>query len=688
MDLTGQQLGKYELIESLGQGGMAQVYKANQRGLDRIVAVKVMHNHLAKTGDFVQRFQQEARMVGQLQHKNILRVIDFDIENDTYYLVMDYIKGGTLDNYLAQHGGILPVIEAMEIIAQLADALDYAHKQGTIHRDIKPGNVMFLNENFTDPVLTDFGLARMAMASEHLTATGTILGTPAYMSPEAMRGEKVDERGDIFSLGVVLYQLVTGRVPYTGDTPFSIITKRLTEPLPPPREVKPDLPDVVEKIILKALADVVAERYQTAGEFKADLEGALYLLSDEPTMVQQPISITAVNMQPSPSKPKLDLQAKDPQAVEPATQSQRRVLQIAMVAVLLAAVSIAIAVYVVSQGPPRPNPGIASNMPALSGPQVGYVRVVDNEFERAATYIVELGGANPDDAFNNVSIEAPPDNHTYHLWFVEDDGLTTFDATDLPFENGAIEFEGNTGRNLLRDFTGVFISLELIDDPDPRISDQIVFAGFVPPAVMVEVRNMVVDTPNPDVDQGSLVGAQAQIALAISHAGFLRNSLNDDDFAGALRHAEHIVNILDGADGPHFGDLDDNGRAENPGDGYGLVRYLSGAENDAARALDSLPDSAVDRIEVTQRVVEAIDNADLLVDDALDKALQVFSADSVQEARPISAELSRLLTQALGGIDLNDDGVIDPDEGEGGIDAAYRFALLMAEFQLSVYEAP
>lgn len=271
-DLTGRTLGKYELVERLGRGGMADVYKAIQRGMERFVAVKVMHGHLAESEDFVVRFKREAQSVGNLRHPHIVQVIDFDVEGDVYYMVMEYIKGGTLKTYIQQKGA-LPVDEALRVTGQLSDALAYAHQNGMIHRDIKPANVMFTDNSFTHPVLTDFGIARI-LGQSGITMSGAFIGTPAYMSPEAGRGTKVDERSDIYSMGIMLYEMVTGTVPYDADTPFAIVMKHINDPLPSPRRFNVNLPNAVEIVVLKALSKDPEDRYQTAGDLRKAVQKA------------------------------------------------------------------------------------------------------------------------------------------------------------------------------------------------------------------------------------------------------------------------------------------------------------------------------------------------------------------------------------------------------------------------------
>ena len=265
-DLTGTTLGKYRLVEKLGQGGMAQVYKAYQPDLERYVAAKVLHPHLTGDEEFAARFRHEAKAIAALEHPNIVRVYDFDTDDGRVaFLVMEYLSGTSLKARLRDLNLLhaqMEFAEAARIIAALADALDYGHRRGVIHRDVKPSNVILTSDG--RPVLTDFGIARILDATV-ITGSGTV-GTPAYMSPEQGKGEPGDARSDIYALGVVMYQLCTGHLPFDADTPYAIILKHLTAPLPPPRSVRPDLPQVLEGVILKALAKNPDDRYQTADE--------------------------------------------------------------------------------------------------------------------------------------------------------------------------------------------------------------------------------------------------------------------------------------------------------------------------------------------------------------------------------------------------------------------------------------
>jgi len=270
-NLIGQHLGPYRILEQIGMGGMATVYKAYQPAMDRYVAIKVIASHFAQDETFLRRFRREARAVAQLEHAHILPVHDYGEAEGRPYLVMRFLEAGTLKERMAK--GALPLSEVNRIIGQVGSALDYAHRMGVVHRDVKPTNVLLDAEG--DTFLTDFGLAKMLESSAQLTETGVGIGTPTYMSPEQGKGAKMDSRTDVYSLGVMLYEMVTGRAPYEAETPLAVVLKHITEPLPLPRSIQPDLPEEVERVILRALAKEPDDRYQTAGEMVRALDAAV-----------------------------------------------------------------------------------------------------------------------------------------------------------------------------------------------------------------------------------------------------------------------------------------------------------------------------------------------------------------------------------------------------------------------------
>ncbi|MCF8051858.1 MAG: protein kinase [Desulfobacterales bacterium] len=272
--LPGKQFGPYQIVDQIGEGGMATVFKAYQPKMDRYVAIKILPRHLSKNSEFVERFSQEARVIAKLEHPHILPVHDFG-ESDGYtYLVMRLVEGGSLGHLLKKHRKLeLPQIA--RFVSQVGGALDYAHKNGVIHRDFKPDNVLL--DEFENCLLTDFGIAKLVEVTTNLTATGGILGTPTYVSPEQGMGEKIDHRSDIYSLGVVLYQMVTGDVPYKADTPMAVIFQHIHAPLPLPRQKDPNLPEQIERIILKSLSKNADDRFDSVADMVSSLQKAVSL---------------------------------------------------------------------------------------------------------------------------------------------------------------------------------------------------------------------------------------------------------------------------------------------------------------------------------------------------------------------------------------------------------------------------
>jgi serine/threonine protein kinase/tetratricopeptide (TPR) repeat protein len=276
--LSGQAVGSYRLVEQIGTGGMAEVYKAYQPRLDRYVAVKFIKPELVTSGNFRSRFEREAKLMAQLNHPHIVHVYDFGETGHHYYLVMEYVAGGTLKEWLKknrQTGPGMAPEQVTPILRQISAALDFAHQQGIIHRDLKPSNIMLTPDGRA--LLADFGLAKLIDGSGDLSQTGSTTGTPAYMSPEQVEGDldKIGPASDLYALGVVLYELVTGQLPFSADSSVALMFKHVNEAAPSPRSLNPDLSEALEQVLLKALAKEPAERYQRAGELAAAFAAAL-----------------------------------------------------------------------------------------------------------------------------------------------------------------------------------------------------------------------------------------------------------------------------------------------------------------------------------------------------------------------------------------------------------------------------
>lgn len=292
--------GRYEILEKIGGGGMALVYKAKCRLLNRYVAVKILRSEFTNDEEFVKKFKRESQAAASLSHPNIVGIYDVGMEDDIYYIVMEYIKGQTLKE-LIKSKGALGIELATNISLQIASALEHAHANHIVHRDIKSHNIM-IKDDYTVKV-TDFGIAR-AVSSTTITNTGNIIGSVHYFSPEQARGGYTDEKSDIYSLGVVMYEMVTGRIPFEGETPISVALKHIQEEPKKPRNINSKIPKSLEDIILKAMEKDVNKRYSSVTEIIADLKQSLIMpngdfvkknvTADENTKIMEPIRYTDV----------------------------------------------------------------------------------------------------------------------------------------------------------------------------------------------------------------------------------------------------------------------------------------------------------------------------------------------------------------------------------------------------------
>src|SRR5258707_587829 len=286
--MIGSKLGPYEIIEEIGRGGMATVYRAYQPNVDRFVAVKVIHRSVSLDSKSLDRFTREARLVAKLEHPHILPVYDYNGLSDPPYIVMRYLPTGTLKDILER--AQLPFPEVGYLMSQIGSALDYAHRQGVVHRDIKPSNIMVDADG--NAFLTDFGIARIVEGAEGLTASGMAIGTPGYMAPEQGLGTAIDGRADIYALGVMIYEMLVGRVPYSAETPMAVILKHINDPVPEPSFANPNLPPGVDRVIQRSMAKKPEDRYATANELARALT-----LSLDTSIDMTPIRLQAVASQ-------------------------------------------------------------------------------------------------------------------------------------------------------------------------------------------------------------------------------------------------------------------------------------------------------------------------------------------------------------------------------------------------------
>ena len=358
--LVGETVGPYRITEQLGSGGMATVFKAYHAALDRYVAIKVLHPAFKEDANFLARFQREARVVAKLEHPSIVPVHDFSDHHGQPYLVMRYVEGETLKARLAR--GRLSTDETLKAIHVVGAALIYAHGQGVLHRDIKPSNVILTPKG--DVFLTDFGLARIAQAGESTLSQDSILGTPQYISPEQAKGERdLDARTDVYSLGVVTYELLVGRVPYQADTPYAVVHDHIFTPLPMPRSINPNLPEPLERFLLKTLAKDRAGRFQSVADMMTGLNRAV---GESRIKLSGPLSTVATagaTPAAAPPKPAAEM------AVAPAKTLLTPLAWIGLGALIVIAV---VAVLLLARARPAPtSPPAVDRPPASTPPPIG-----------------------------------------------------------------------------------------------------------------------------------------------------------------------------------------------------------------------------------------------------------------------------------------------------------------------------
>jgi len=322
----GKTIGKVRIEKLLARGGMAEVYLASHLTLERPVAIKLLHSYIEEDPSLLERFHREAKVVAGLRHSNIVQVFDFDTEDGHPYIVMEFLKGPTLATYLRnlhQRKKRIPPHQVARLLKGLTAALDYAHGQGVIHRDIKPGNIILHNKtdeipldkpltNDVEVVVTDFGLVRVMDAASQ-TASGFISGTPAYMSPEQARGDQTDHRTDIYSLGVVLYEMLAGRVPFAADSTMTVLHMQIHTPPPP----IPGIPAEVQAVMDRALLKNPDDRYQTSREMAIDYYLSIGMTRQAET-IREPYPVSPVPIEaPAPPKPELSPKPEPPQKQEP-----------------------------------------------------------------------------------------------------------------------------------------------------------------------------------------------------------------------------------------------------------------------------------------------------------------------------------------------------------------------------------
>jgi tRNA A-37 threonylcarbamoyl transferase component Bud32 len=648
--LIGQKLGKYEITELIGHGGMATVYKGYQRDIDRHVAIKVMPPHPGQDANYVERFRLEARTVARLQHPHILPIYDYGDENGILYLVMALAEGGTLSDLIRR--GPMALEEVERLMRQITSALDYAHRQGVVHRDIKPENILINREGYT--LLADFGIVKITEGSSGMTITGGLVGTPTYMSPEQGQGLSVDHRSDLYSLGVVMYEMLTGTQPYTADTPMQLVFKHITEPTPDILSVRPDLPAPIGDVMRKALAKEPAARYSSGkaliDDFNAALHGGTIILTPTPPAGALP----TVEARPPLATEQLQATMVTP----PPTVNPLILLGgFAIIAVLL--VVVVLVVLNSREGIPPATPTAVA------------LRAVPT-FGRVSFSTTAVSG---DTARIEVEqLPPPPSGKRYIAWLGagEDNWIKMGNLLLDPLGGAALIYTDDEARNLSTLYNRVLITLEENDADTP--GSVVAYNGAVPQAVTDALREIIVASSEGFDNASLLESALIEARIARQHAGLAANSTN---VGGLHTHAEHTINILRGTTEDFTGD----GRGDNPGRGVGVVHFvdLINAHLDAAATAANEMRQVQSQIELI-RVCTA--NASGWIEQVIALEIALTQADDVDAVASQRSQSTELAAALIEGVDLNQNRQVDPFEGECGLEQIMTYSVAVGNMDI------
>ncbi|HEY3473433.1 MAG TPA: protein kinase, partial [Anaerolineales bacterium] len=671
------------------------VYLGTHMTLDRAVAVKVMHNYVEADPELQSRFEREAKVVAGLRHPNIVQIFDFDTAEGHPYIVMEYLVGPSLAVYLRElhkRNQRLQPTQIARMLITIAAALDYAHEQGVVHRDIKPGNIILHNKashiaidqpltERTEPVITDFGLVRIAQAATQ-TASGAVSGTPAYMSPEQAQGLRVDHRSDIYSLGVVLYEMVAGRVPFEADSSWTMIFKHINDP--PPSIA--GIPPAVQSVIDRALAKKPEDRYQTARALAADYMDAIGMNAEASTLR---MSLPAARGPQSATAPRREQDAAAP--------ARGRIAIFAVVGVLLLGLAaFAIPLLFSASAPPTQLP-----QPTAQHTEIHNTEQPTAELTAAATdgipvaVIEPVGllrfqdGTGPADTVtvSTSSIPPPPEGSQYELWLIQDDGEQRISIGTLAFDaenRGSRNYVDAEGRNLLGLYSALEITIEPDPDSNPNSSNNVAFFVRLPESGLIHVRHLIYSfdaTPN---QVGFVQGLDASTRLLTDLSSQLLAALEAGNEAEMLLQAENMLSVIVGNQSPDYKDWNVNGTIDDPGDGYGLLLngdhpgYIQGTYTHADLALTS-PDATENMLTHGEHVKASADNVSNWTAELRTLLIAVLENPSSPDREAMIRQVVALANQIRTGLDINGNENIEPIPGEGGALTAYEHAYYMAD---------
>lgn len=673
-DWIGRTLGRVRVESLVARGGIAEVYLGTHTTLQREVAVKILRNAFEDEPHVRERFELEARAVAQLRHPNIVQVYDFDTIDGQPYIIMEYVQGPSLSRYLSVFHGVnsrldLPLVG--RLLTGIASALQYAHESGVVHRDVKPGNILLTSRSLQivpgqtlpldfEPVLTDFGLVRILNSSRH-TTIGATAGTPAYMSPEQAMGLATDGRTDIYSLGIVLYELLSGNVPFDGETTMSILLKQINEAPAPIPGLHPSLQAVLDR----ALAKMVDDRFETPEEFAEAFDTALKGAADADTV----LTVTRV----SKAAPE-----KKPTSAPPRIFWRAAILAGFLIALVGAAAFFRGAFPLTgaetpTSAPPSDTPTLFA---AVSLGPTGVLQFHDgNGVLDQATLIAQ-------------AMPAPPAGSQYEIWLVNGERRLSLGTLSVDGGGrGSLTFDNPQKKNLLAEYGAVEVTVQSGNSSDANRSERVAYFYALPESGLMYLRGLMVSFPTTPGEVG-LIHGLAENAHQLEQAA--REMLSNHESGNetkARKNAEAMLNLLAGDQSQGYKDWDGDEQINDPGDGYGFL--LNGDHLGYIQAVYSHADYAINASGASRNIIVNGENAKLCTQNLArwapelqDQLLTIFNAESLSEADAAIQRSALLADQIWNGIDLNENGTVEPAAGECGVLAAYEATYRMADMPL------
>lgn len=655
-DWVGRVLSKVEIKERIGRGNMAEVFLGTHATLNRDVAVKILHSHLTEDDWLMSRFIAEAQAVAGLRHPHIVQVYDFDLVDERPYIVMELLNGVSLKQFLQEYeqvkGRPLPPKVVAGVITAMASALTYAHSRGIVHRDVKPANVMLRQESEEidldtvtmlelDPILTDFGVAHMTDSTQK-TASGAIIGTPSYMSPEQIQGVSVNSQSDIYSLGIMLFEMLTGHLPYENDpdaSMMSVMLKHVQEPIPPLPE---DLA-YLQPIINKSMAKKQEERYQKATDMAAALNEALGIPSDGTLFDGKTVfAVPDTPVRPTSSGPK------------PAQIG----IGIGALTAIVLGVLFALGFFSPDSGSQQAEAGedaiVAPAEEPTDTPEPTATATEDpteTPLPPTATPVPLFGEiVFADDITTADFIDLPPpsDGSAYETWLVADSGqllslgrIAYEDDTPLPVQDERLD-------NVLLNFTGLIVSIEPEDDSNAAIGVPAYEA-----TIAQETLNRYRALFENSIIQGRtfedtlIQGIDSQVSQYEEYLVIASDAFETGQIAPTKTQAEQVINIVSGSESPDFGDYDNSGFAQNAGDDVGLEPYLLLLRE----ALDGAAVNDPNQAPTVADIQSDIDDVLVLINEAKAAALEATETEDAEELNTLADTVVQAnIEQAVNGI--------------------------------------